>query len=124
MPYHVRGFKIQPTDAFCIVTLRPGRYFRVLHIATGLTMTDTSDFEIACVFIQCLRLALKKSVRMRKAFKQITWPDLIGHLNGSCSNDAADKVVKLVRYYNNRPGHVSQKVTAGCKFGPRVEYIT
>ena len=123
MPYRVRGYKIQSTDVFCIVSLNPGKYFRVLHIATGLTMTDTSGFEVARLFIHCLRLSLRNSVRLRQAFQQITWPELMSHIDGSCPSKVAERVVKLVRYYNNSPGHVSQKVTAGCKFGPRVEYI-
>lgn len=86
-------------------------------------MTDTAGFEVARVFIHCLRLALKKSAKVRKAFKQITWAELKDHLSGACLSETADEVVQLVRYYNNSPGHVSHKVTAGCKFGPRVEYI-
>ena len=86
-------------------------------------MTDTAGFEVARVFIHCLRLALKKSAKVRKAFKHITWAELKDHLSGACLSETADEVVQLVRYYNNSPGHVSHKVTAGCKFGPRVEYI-
>lgn len=123
MPYRVAGYKIKPTDVFCIVSLRPGKYFRVLHIATGLTMTDTSGFEVARVFIHCLRLALQKSVKLRRAFKQLAWQELMDHIDGSNLSEEADKIVKLVRHYNNRPGHVSHKVTADCKFGPRVEYL-
>lgn len=86
-------------------------------------MSDTSSFESARIFIHCLRLGMTKNKKVHNAFKQLTWEELKNHVNGSCPSEAADEVCNLVRHYNNRPGHVSRKITAGCKFGPRVEYI-
>ena len=121
-PYnvYVEGF-VEDDEPVCIIALTHG-FFRVLHIKSGLTLTDTEGIKPAVKFV--------KMVNKRYLFE----PKFAGLMDDVsmivfCRNDRTqqtedyERLFRILEPFSSMPGHVSKNITKGERYLYPPEFI-
>lgn len=96
-------------DPICIIQLTGG-FFRVLHINSGITLTDTNSLKAATHFISVVRRRYNSQPAFRDRLDAISWKKFCQHQNGKQDPDCNWLFLVLDRY-SSLEGHVSKRVT-------------
>lgn len=122
MPYYIEvERRWREGDRFCVVKLTRG-FWRILHVRTGITMSDTNSFAAADRFIVTLNEAMKNYPEMRDFLDSLTWRRYCKYKNGG-KDGQCKKLDTFFSKLADKPGHVSKNETKHAKFFYSPEFI-
>ncbi len=109
-------------DLFCIVELTH-KFYRILHIDTGITISDTKTKRVAREFIKRMRWQQKKNSTLRNVMNAVTWEDYCRHSLRGEVRSCID-LDNFMRKYTDQAGHVPRRITKDEKFLHPMEFLT
>jgi len=111
IPYKViPAVPVSEGDQVCIVALT-GRFFRVLHIKSGVTLTDTKTLSAAIKFATSVQRKYLSRASFRNKLDAISWEKFIRHNSGKEDTDCTQLLYSL-EFYSSLSGHVDKGVTS------------
>jgi hypothetical protein len=94
----------------CIVELT-NNYFRVLHINSGVTLTDTHGINAALTFVKDVEARMSRDPKFKKAMSAINWGAFCqyekGHQDSFC-----EYIFNVIEPYSCKLNNVAKTVTA------------
>ena len=110
IPYRVvPAVPVRDGDQVCIVELTGG-FFRVLHIGSGITLTDTNTLKAAKTYTNVIGNKCKHNTRFREQFEKVSWEKFCRHQNGR-SEPNCEWLFRVLDSHSSVEGHVPKAVT-------------
>lgn len=99
---------------FCIVELTGG-FFRVLHIGSGITLTDTKGVTAALRFVKDATKLYHRAAEFRAALEDVSWSRYCRFQKGVCE-PACEVVFRLLEPFSAKQHNVSKNTTKNEKY--------
>ena len=115
IPYTVVPAKpVLPNNLMCIVELTNG-FFRVLHINSGVTLTDTKGVAAAVKYISQVTHRLARDKPLTELFSAISWEAFCRYDQG-VKEDNCILLFNTLEPYSSMIHNVSKKATTDERY--------
>ena len=125
MPYnvYVEGF-VDDNEPVCIIALTNG-FFRVLHIKSGLALTDTRGIKPAVDFVKAVNKKYLFNQRFAKLMDGVSMIEFCRDVKLEEGLRADyERLFRNLEHFSSLEGHVSKTTTRGERYLFPPEFIT